>query len=140
MNKINYLRVLLGGLIAGVVINIGEYLLNEVVLVRQMEETFRKFSMPRPGANFIALAVFLTLLLGIMIVLLYAMIRHRFGPGPRTAIVAALIVWFCVYVYAGILSGALFAIPFHLLAVGIAWGLVEYSFGAVLGAWGYKEA
>jgi hypothetical protein len=140
MNKINYLRVLLGGLIAGVVINIGEYLLNEVVLVRQMEETFRRFSMPRPSANFISLAVFLTLLLGIVIVLLYAMIRHRFGPGPRTAIVAGLIVWFCVYVYAGILSGALLAIPFHLLALGISWGLVEYSFGAVLGAWVYKEA
>ena len=140
MNKINYLRVLLGGLIAGAVMNVGEYLLNEVVLVRQMEETFRRFSMPRPGANFIALAVFLTLLLGIMIVLIYAMIRHRFGPGPRTAIVAALIVWFCVYVYAGILSGALFAIPAHLLGLGIVWGLVEYSFGAVLGAWVYKEA
>ena len=91
-------------------------------------------------ANFIALAVFLTFLLGIMIVLLYAMIRHHFGPGPPTAIVAALIVWFCVYVYAGILSGALFAIPIHLLALGIVWGLVEYSFGAVLGAWVYKEA
>ncbi len=140
MNKINHRRVLMGGLIAGAVINIGEYLLNEVVLVRQMEETFRRFSMPRPGANFIALAVFLTLLLGIMIVLLYAMIRHHFGPGPPTAIVAALIVWFCVYVYAGILSGALFAIPVHLLALGIVWGLVEYSFGAVLGAWVYKEA
>jgi hypothetical protein len=140
MQKINYRRVLLGGLVAGLVINIGEYLLNEVVLVRQMEETFRRFNMPRPGANFIAVAVFLTLLLGIVIVLLYAMIRHRFGPGPRTAIVAGLIVWFCVYVYAGILSGALFAIPVHLLALGIVWGLVEYSFGAVLGAWVYKEA
>jgi MFS family permease len=140
MNKINYRRVLLGGLIAGVAINIGAYLLNEVVLVRHMEETFRRFSMPRPGANFIAVAVLLTLLLGIVIVLLYAMIRDRFGPGPRTAIVAGLIVWFCVYVYAGILSGVLFAIPVDLLAFGIIWGLVEYSFGAVLGAWVYKEA
>ena len=140
MNRINYRRVLLGGLVAGVVMNVGEYLLNEVVLVRQMEETFRRLSMPRPGADFIALAVLLTLLLGIVIVLLYAMIRHRFGPGPRTAIVAALLVWFCVYVYAGILSGALLAIPVHLLALGIVWGLVEYSVGAVLGAWVYKEA
>jgi len=140
MKKINHRRVLLGGLIAGVVMNVGEYLLNEVVLVWQMEETFRRLGMPRPGANFIALAVFLTLLLGIVIVLLYAMLRHRLGPGPRTAIVAALIVWFCVYVYAGILSGALLAIPVHLLVLGIVWGLVEYSFGAVLGAWVYKEA
>ena len=140
MNRINYRRVLVGGLVAGVVMNVGEYLLNEVVLVRQMEETFRRLSMPRPGADFIALAVLLTLLLGIGIVLLYAMIRHRFGPGPRTAIVAALLVWFCVYVYAGILSGALLAIPVHLLALGIVWGLVEYSVGAVLGAWVYKEA
>jgi hypothetical protein len=140
MNMINYRRVLLGGLIAGVVINIGEYLLNEVVLVRQMEETLRRFSIPRPGVNFIALAVLLTLLLGIVIVLLYAMIRRRFGPGPRTAVVAGLIAWFSVYVYAGILSGALLAIPVRLLILGILWGLVEYSLGAVLGAWVYQEA
>jgi len=139
-NKVNYLRVLLGGLVAGLVINIGEYLLNEVVLVRQMEETFRRLSLPRPGGNFIAVAVFLTLLLGIVIVLLYAMIRQRFGPGPRTAVVAGLIVWFCIYIYAGILTGTLVAIPVHLLGLGIFWGLVEYSFGAVLGAWVYKEA
>ena len=42
MGKINFGRVLLGGLVAGLVINIGEYLLNGVVLAKQMEGTFAK--------------------------------------------------------------------------------------------------
>ena len=32
MGKINFMRVLLGGLLAGVVINIGEGVLNEAIL------------------------------------------------------------------------------------------------------------
>jgi hypothetical protein len=36
MKKINMGRVLLGGLIAGVVLNIGEFLLNGVVLAKSM--------------------------------------------------------------------------------------------------------
>jgi hypothetical protein len=138
MNGINYRRVLLGGLVAGLVINIGEYLLNEVVMVRQMEETFHRLSMPRPGIGFMAAAVLLTFLLGIVIVLLYAMLRNRFGPGPGTAVIAGLVAWFCVYFYAGILSGVLLAIPVSVLLMGIVWGLVEYSIGAIVGAWLYK--
>ena len=56
MGKINFGRVLLGGLVAGLVINIGEYLLNGVVLAKQMEGTFRKMNVPAPDGNFIAFA------------------------------------------------------------------------------------
>src|SRR6266481_1988424 len=80
MGKINFGRVLLGGLVAGLVINIGEYLLNGVVLAKQMEGTFRKMNVPAPGGNFIAIAVALTFLLGILIVWIYALIRPRLGP------------------------------------------------------------
>jgi hypothetical protein len=139
MNRVNYGRVFLGGLVAGLIINIGEYLLNEVVMVREMEETFRRLTMPRPGINFMATAVLLTFLLGVVIVLLYALLRNRVGPGPRTAVIAGLVAWFCVYVYAGILSGVLLAIPVKVLVIGIVWGLIEYSVAAIAGAALYKE-
>jgi hypothetical protein len=57
MKKINLGRVLLGGLIAGVVLNIGEFLLNEVVLGDDMRADFARLGLPQPGSDFIAKAV-----------------------------------------------------------------------------------
>ena len=139
MSNMNFGRAILGGLVAGLVLNIGEFLLNEVVFVKQMEEMFSRLHVPRPGSSFIAIAVAITFLLGILIVILYAMIRPRYGPGPKTAICAALVIWFCVYIYSGILNAALFGIPTGLLVVGMVWGLVEYSLAAIAGAWLYRE-
>jgi hypothetical protein len=140
MGKINFGRVLLGGLVAGLVINIGEYLLNGVVLAKQMEDTFRKMNVPGPGGNFIAIAVALTFLLGILIVWIYALIRPRLGPGPKTAIVAGFVAWLSIYLYKGTLNGVLFGIPLNTMLIAFAWGLVVYVLGALAGAALYKEA
>jgi hypothetical protein len=94
MGKINFGRVLLGGLVAGLILNIGEYLLNDKVLAKEMAELFRRCGFPKPGTNFIVIAVVITFVLGIVIVFGYAAIRPRFGPGPKTAIIAGLLAWF----------------------------------------------
>ncbi|HJT67201.1 MAG TPA: hypothetical protein VJ749_12145 [Pyrinomonadaceae bacterium] len=139
MSKINFGRAILGGLVAGVVLNIGEYLLNEVVFKQQMEEMFRKLHVTPPGGNFIAVAVAITFLLGILLVLLYAMIRPRYGPGPKTAICAASVIWFCVYFYCGVLNAALFGLTTSFVIIGMVWGIIEYSLAAIAGAWLYRE-
>ena len=139
MGKINLGRVVLGGLLAGLVLNVGEFLLNGKVLASQMQTfmTDHKFTEP---ANFIAVAVGLTFVLGIVIVLGYACIRPRLGAGVKTAIIAGLFAWFGVYFYCGIVNGVLFGIPMNTMIIVIAWGLVEFSVAAVAGAWLYKEA
>lgn len=139
MNNINFGRVIQGGLLTGLILNIGEFLLNEVFFRRQMEEALARMNTPRPGAAFIATAVGLTFLLGIVIVCIYAMIRPRFGPGPKTAIIAAFVGWFCVYFYSGILSSTLFNLPATLMLIGMVWGIIEYSLATLAGAWLYKE-
>ena len=138
MSKINYGRVILGGLLAGLVLNIGEYLLNEVVLHQQMQEFFTRLHIT-PAANFIPIAVVITFLLGIVIVCLYAMIRPRYGAGPKTAVCAASVIWFCVYFYCGVLNAALFGLATSFVVIGMVWGIVEYSLAAIAGAWLYKE-
>jgi len=138
--RINFKRVLLGGLIAGLILNLGEALLNEVFLVEQMEETARRLHIERPGSAFIAVAALLTLALGIMIVLLYALIKVRVGAGLKSAVLAGVIVWFTVYVYTGILTGIAIALSPMLIVAGIGWGLVEYVLAAIVGSAFYKEA
>jgi len=138
--KINIGRVLLGGLVAGVILNIGEIVLNDIVLKKQMEDWLVSRNVRAAGGTFVAVAVGLTFLLGIALVWLYAMIRPRFGPGPKTAVVSALVAWFMICVYAGIIYGLIFEAPLNLLIIGFGWGLVEYIVGALGGAWLYKEA
>ena len=139
MNKINYGRVILGGLVAGVVLNIGEFLLNAVVLADQMKAFNAAHNFKEPGASFMVMAVALTFVLGIVLVFLYASIRPRFGAGVKTAIIASLFAWFCLYFYMGLFFTMLFEIPIGTCILTMVWGLVEYAVAAIAGAWLYKE-
>ncbi|MDQ5844766.1 MAG: hypothetical protein M3539_05665 [Acidobacteriota bacterium] len=136
----NYPRILIGGLVAGLILNIGEFLLNGVLLANQMEEFFRKCGMSPPSSRGLILLFAFTFLLGIFIVYVYAAIRPRYGAGPKTAICAGLIAWFCVYFYNNGVALALGIVPVNLFMIALAWGFVEYVLGALAGAWLYKEA
>src|SRR5258708_26222084 len=137
--RINFGRVLLGGLVAGIVLNIGEYILNDKVFGAQMKEYLAKHNFPTPSGNAIVVAVVMTLVLGLVIVLGYAAIRPRFGPGPKTAIIAALFAWFGVYVYPNVLGAAFGFFPTSILPIWLISGLVAYSIAAMIGGWLYKE-
>jgi len=138
--RINFGRVLLGGLVAGLILTIGEYVLNDIVLARQMGEFFRRCGFPKPGGNFIVIAVVITLVLGIVVVLGYAAIRPRFGPGPKAAIIAGLFAWFGVVVYNNVIFAGLGMTPANVFALVLVWELVEYLLAALVGAWLYQEA
>ena len=140
MGKINFGRVLLGGLVAGLILNVGEWVLNGIVLHQQMQEFFKRCGFPEPGTNFLVIAVAITFVLGIVIVLGYAAIRPRFGPGPKTAIIAGLFAWFGVVVYQNVIAGGLGMEPASLLAMVIGWELVEYLLATLVGAALYSEA
>ena len=139
MSNINTGRVVLGGLVAGLVLNIGEVLLNEFVLGAQMKEWLAMHKFQEPSGSFVALAVGLTFVMGIVMVLGYACIRTRLGPGVKTAIIAGLFAWFGVYFYSGIINGVIFGIPMGEMAMVVGWGLVEYALAAIAGAALYKE-
>jgi hypothetical protein len=140
MNTINFGRVVLGGLLAGLVLNIGEFLLNDKVLGSQMKDFLTKHNFSEPSSSFMLVAVGLTFVMGIVLVLGYACIRTRLGPGVKTAIIAGLFAWFAVYFYNGIINGVLFGIPTNTMMMVVIWGLVEYVLAAIAGAWLYKEA
>lgn len=136
----NYARIILGGLVAGVVLNIGEFLLNDVILGAQMKAEFARLNLPDPGTTFMAVAVIMTFALGILLVMLYAMIRPRYGPGPKTAVCAASVVWFGVCLYCGIIYTLLLGFPMQFFVIGLVWCFIEYTVATIAGAWLYKEA
>jgi hypothetical protein len=139
MNKINYGRVILGGLVCGLILNIGEFVLNAVVLAEHMKTFNAAHNFKDPTGSQIGIVLALTFLLGIVIVWVYAAIRPRFGPGVKTGILAALFAWFCVYFFVGILFWVFFGISTADTLLSLVWGLVEYSIATVAGAALYKE-
>jgi hypothetical protein len=80
----------------------------------------------------------LDVVLGIVLVWLYAAIRPRFGPGPRTAFCAAVFVWiismiaYYGYMQIGMMSSGLW------WEFGLA-GLVTLTIAAMIGGRFYKE-
>lgn len=137
---INFGRVILGGLVAGVVLNLGEMVLNGTILAKDMAEFFKRCGFVQPGGSFFGIAIAITFVLGIVIVLGYAAIRPRFGPGPKTAVIAALFAWFGVYVYQNVIALGLGMVPARVVGIALGWGLVEYILASLAGAALYKES
>jgi hypothetical protein len=139
MANINVGRVVLGGLVAGVVLNIGEAFLNLQVLATAMEEFSKKFNLALPGGGFIATMTILMFIFGIVMMFLYAAIRPRFGAGVKTAVIAGVLVWFLSFFYVTFLNTAmgLFATGPSVLAA--SYELVQTVLASVAGAWFYKE-
>ena len=78
-------------------------------------------------------------LIGIYALSLYAAIRPRFCPGPKTAVIAGIGVWVPASLVAMIPQAALHLFGRRLIAIGVVLGLVEIVVGTVVGAWLYKE-
>ncbi len=133
--------VILGGVLAGVVINIGEFCFNGWLMAAEMEAAMKALGKPMDPAAPAGIGYFVVsaFVLGILAVWLYAAIRPRFGPGPRTAFWAGLAIWTAAYLYVtlGFMGMELF--PTNLLALGLLWGFFEVPLATVAGAWLYKE-
>lgn len=139
MTGINMARVLVGGIIAGLVINIGEFILNMFVIQAEMDATIARLNLPPIGGQQIGTFVILAFALGIGTVWLYAAIRPRFGAGIGTALCAGAVVWFFAYFYPSMGLMMLGMFPVGTTVLALVWGLVEVLAGAALGAWLYQE-
>jgi len=140
VDAINMKRVILGGLLAGLVINVSETILNVPVLGTEMEAALARLNLPPVSGSGIAVFVLMSFVLGVVLVWLYAAIRPRFGPGPKTAVFAGLVVWFLAYFYGSLGIGAMGFFPTSLLMISTTWGLIELLVAALVGAWLYRES
>ncbi|MDA2938274.1 hypothetical protein MYX75_08440 [Acidobacteria bacterium AH-259-A15] len=139
MGKINLGRVILGGLLAGLILNVGEFILNEPILGRDWAAAMEALNQPPVGGSAIAWFVVMGFVLGMVLIWLYAAIRPRFGAGPKSAVIAGLAAWFFAYLYSAVGMGAMGLFPNRLLLIGIVWGLFELPIATLAGAWLYKE-
>lgn len=140
MSEINFAGVLKGGVPAGLIMTVSEYVLNEPVAGAQMAAELAARNLPPVGGAAIAVFTVITLLMGIFTVWLYAAIRPRFGPGPKTALSAGLIVWGLAYLYSAITFAVLGINSLGITVLVIAWSAVEMIVASAVGGYLYNES
>jgi len=140
MGKINMGRVILGGIVAGLVADILGYLVDGVLLAPQWAEGMKALGHTEFSSNQWIWFNLLGLVSGIVLVWLYAAARPRLGAGVITAARIGVAVW----VLGSLLPnlgfmwfGGLFS--HHLAMLTTFGGLVETVLGAIAGAALYKE-
>jgi len=140
MRSINWGRVILGGLLAGVIINISEGLLNAKVLKEDWAAVMRTMGKTmEEGGSAMAVWIILGFVMGIAGIWLYAAIRPRFGPGAGTAVRAGIAFWFFVDLLSVVAQANMGMFPSKMLVTIAIWTLVQNVLALVVGAWLYKE-
>jgi len=132
-------RVIAGGLVAGLIINIGETILNIPLAGTAMEQALQARNLPPVGGGAIAYFVAMTFVLGVLMVWTYAAVRPRLGPGPKTALCVASLIWVLSFVWHGGAQVAMGVMPLKLTALGLVWGLGELSIASLAGARLYQD-
>jgi hypothetical protein len=141
MGRISTTRVILGGLVAGIVADILGFLVDGVWLAPRWNAGLRALGRGNFAPNQWIGFDLLGIAGGLLAIWIYAAIRPRFGPGLVTAIKAGLAVW----VLGTLLPNVGFMylsqlFPRHLTLYTTVGGLFEVVLGTIAGAIIYREA
>lgn len=140
MSKINVGRVIIGGIVAGIVIDVFEVVLNGFVLAPQWASLMESLNRPNVGLSQIIWFNVIGLMTGFATVWAYAAIRPRFGAGVMTAVHAGLLVWFVGNALPNAANMFAGLIPSNMSVMMIGVGLVELIAASIAGAWFYQES
>jgi hypothetical protein len=142
MAAINTGRVVLGGLVAGVVLNVLDFVANGVIVGERFKADWDAINpalWPKmSAAPSMVTYVVIDFVLGILLVWTYAAIRPRFGPGAKTAAIASVTLWLLgSALYAGFVASGLISTTAYLVFGVIA--LINFLIGGWVGGKLYSE-
>ena len=136
----NWKRIIAGGLAAGVLIDLVEGGLSGALFGGQFQSELATRGLDLKvgpfGATFFTLWGFV---LGFVSVCLYAAVRPRLGPGPRTALAVAIAVWLVSGVLPHLRDATLGILSLNLSLKFILLQLVWQIAATLLGAFIYRE-
>jgi len=140
MGKISMGRVILGGLVAGIVINIMEGVMHGVIVANRDADMLKALGLPPGGSTneIIALNVW-GFVLGILTVWLYAAIRPRMGAGPKTAVCAGLFMWAATSMMGAAIPQIIGVYHMDQTVMNVGYELVMLALAGLAGGAIYKE-
>lgn len=142
MIKINWVRLLIGGLVAAIICFFTDGFFHERAVGADWVAVYNKLGTSEPQHTSLGLVYFAIFELGrgLISMYLYALMRSCCGPGPKTAAMAGVVAWLAFsvtgpaqFIPLGFYSNALW------IKVG-AFHLVTSIIAAIAGAALYKDA
>ena len=139
MGRINVGRVIIGGLVAGVVANALDFVINKYLMVNEATEMMQRLNLKADVVEGSMWTwIIADFIYGLVLVFAYAAMRPRFGPGPRTAIIAGMSYWFAVTVmFAGLAAMGVFTQQAFMKQAALT--IVSTLAPVLVGAAMYKE-
>jgi len=140
MKPINTGRVLLGGIVAAVIIDLIESVMNGVVLKNDWAAAMQALGKSGEVTGY-AIAIYMIggLLEGIVGVWLYSALISRYGMGSATAGKAGLVVWALVSGIPNLMMLPSGLIPSRLMTFGVLVDFIAILLGVTLGTLLYRE-
>jgi hypothetical protein len=139
MSQINMRKVIIGGLVAGVVLNVVDTVLYGVVLKDDMAAAMTAMNRPAMTNAQIPWFVFLDFVAGVFLVWLYAAMRPRFGAGPGTAAKVGVAAWFIGILLVNLFNWPAEYPPHNIAIISTLVALVSIPLATVVGAKFYTE-
>ncbi|UWZ86404.1 DUF1761 family protein [Occallatibacter riparius] len=141
MGKINYGRVILGGVVGGIIAFVLDSLVNVIWLGQQWLDTMKSLNRPNGNPGPFFLCLFLAECVGaILTIWVYAAVRPRFGAGLRTSVYAGLVAWVFGILLPHVVQVAQGLYPLRLMICDTGADLLIAVFAAIIGCALYKEA
>jgi hypothetical protein len=143
MTRINFVRVLLGGVVAAIILFVISGIVDGAILGNQWRAWQQSLGPavhpPAVGTEMAVWAVF-NLIVGITGVWIYAAIRPRYGPGPPTALIAGFMVWVLTMLTAALAHIAFGDMPpANIVIIDLVTGLLRAQLALLAGGAIYKE-
>jgi hypothetical protein len=93
--KINWVRLIVGGLVAAVICFFSDGLLHEKLLSTDWKSVYDNLGVAPPEPHSMGLAYFAVFELGrgLISIFIYVLMRGCCGPGPKTAVFAGVVAW-----------------------------------------------
>ncbi len=142
MGRIKGGRMLAGAVVAAVILFVIEGFINGFILGADWEAWQKALGpldhAPSMGAGMVIWAL-VALLHGLAGLAIYVGIRPRFGAGPSTAALAAVLLWIPGFLTHALSQYALGDIPGRMIVIGCIGGLVATLIAVIAGAAVYQE-
>lgn len=141
--RINWVRMLVGGLVAAIICFMTDGFLHERLLSADWQMVYQRLggsALNAEHGGHIAYFVVFELGRGLIMLFVYILMRPSFGPGPKTAVMAGAVAWiaFSVSGPAQFIPLGFFSNPLWIKMM--AFQLVTSILAALAGAAIYRDA
>ena len=141
MSKLNWNRILIGGLVAAIIAFLADGFFHESVVGSDWKAVYAGLGAREPQHSATGMAYFAIFELGrgLISVFLYALMRQPFKPGPKTAALAGVVTWLAFS-----LTGPAQFIPLEFYSQALwakvaAFQLITSIIATIAGATIYKD-